>query len=211
MASTFVQRAARNRIAGASRAIVAMLAGMLFSAQATAQGKPTPITDATPALESGWASVQPPRGSQWYLLDRSGPNAVFGKYLGSPRHTMMATVVLRTLPGCCAGADELLAMTRKYMTEDRANARYRFVSQDAEVVEWNGMACVASRIVAEDRGVPFAPGEAFNFFQRGLTCLGPAPPGAILDVTYSERGGPPEGTPALVEEGERFLKGVGIR
>ena len=188
-----------------------VLGAVLAAAPVGAQQKPVPITDATPALESGWASVQPPRGSQWYLLDRSGPNAVFGKYLGSPRHTMMATVVLRTLPGCCASADELLAMTRKYMTEDRANARYRFVSQDAEVVEWNGMACVASRIVAEDRGVPFAPGEAFNFFQRGLTCLGPAPPGAILDVTYSERGGPPEGTPALVEEGERFLKGVGIR
>jgi hypothetical protein len=188
-----------------------VLGAVLAAAPVAAQPKPVPVTDATPALESGWASVQPPRGSQWYLLDRSGPNAVFGKYLGSPRHTMMATVVLRTLQGCCASADELLAMTRKYMTEDRANARYRFVSQDAEVVEWNGMACVASRIVAEDRGVPFAPGEAFNFFQRGLTCLGPAPSGAILDVTYSERGGLPEGTPALVEEGEMFLKGVRIK
>ena len=189
-------------------ATAVVLGAVLAAAPVGAQQKPVPITDATPALESGWARVQPPRGSQWYLLDRSGPNAVFGKYLGSPRHTMMATVVLRTLPGCCAGADELLATTRKHMAEDRANARYRFVSQDAEVVEWNGMACVASRIVAEDRGVPFAPGEAFNFFQRGLTCLSPAPPGAIVDVTYSERGGPPEGTPALVEEGEAFLKGI---
>jgi hypothetical protein len=124
---------------------------------------------------------------------------------------MMATVILRDMQGCCASADELLAMTRKHMVEDRANTRYRFVSQDAEAAEWNGMPCVASRIVAEDRGVPYAPGETFNFFQRGLTCLNPASPGAIVDVTYSERGGPPAGTPALVEEGEAFLKGVRSR
>lgn len=188
--------------------LAALGGSVVASGNAAAQAKPTPITDATPAMESGWARVQPPRGREWYLLDRSGPNAVFGKYLGSPRHTMMATVILRNMQGCCTSADELLAMTRKHMAEDRANARYRFVSQDAGVAEWNGMACVVSRIVAEDRGVPFAPGEAFNFYQRGLTCLNPAAPGAIVDVTYSERGGPAEGTPTLVEEGEAFLKGV---
>lgn len=192
--------------------MLATLGGcVLASGDASAQRTPIPITEATTAIEAGWASVEPPRGREWYLLDRSGPNAVFGKYLGSPRHTMMATVILRNMQGCCASADELLAMTRKYMAEDRANTRYRFVSQDAEVAEWNGMACVVSRIVAEDRGVPYAPGEAFNFFQRALTCLQTGFPGVIVDVTYSERGGPPAGTPALVEEGEAFLKGVRSR
>ena len=173
---------------------------------ASAQGRPVLVDDATPAFDVGWAAVSPPRGSDWYAFGDAS-TAIFAKKL-SPVHSFLATAFVRTSEDCCRNVDELLRRVRADQAQDRQNPRYRFVEQSAEATSWDGLSCVASRIVSEDSGSSVAPGKPLTFFQKGIACLHPDANGEVLAVTYSERGGEAEGSPALVVEGDGFLQGL---
>lgn len=187
-------------------AVILVITHALSAIQpASAQARPALVDEATPAFDVGWAAVSPPRGADWYAFGDAS-NAIFAKKL-SPVHSFLATAFVRTSEDCCRNVDELLRRVRAEQEEDRQNPRYRFVEQSAEATRWDGLACVASRIVAEDSGSNVAPGKPLKFFQRVIACLHPDATGEVLAVGYSERGGEAEGSPALVGEGERFLQG----
>lgn len=186
---------------------LAALFCVLAGSDVSAQRKLIPVTDSVPAFDAGWASVAPPSGKEWYVFDVNRNAAIFGKKL-SRRHSFIAAAFLRTNDNCCKDAQELAAHTRSQLEENAKQGRYRFVTQEAEVTNWDGLACVSYRIVAEDRGSNVAPGEPLNYFQKGLNCLRPGSPGEMIELNYSERGGQLEGSPELVAEGESFLKGL---
>lgn len=172
----------------------------------SAQGGPALVDDATPAFDVGWAVVSPPRGADWYAFgDRK--NAIFAKKL-SPVHSFVATAIVRKSGDCCANVDQLLSQIRSDQEQDRRNARFRIVEQSAEATNWDGLSCIATRIVAEDSGSSVAPGKPITFFQKGIACVHPDASGEVLALAYSERGGEAEGSPALVAEGGAFLQGL---
>jgi len=173
---------------------------------ASAQGRPVLVDQATPAFDIGWAMVSPPRGADWYTFGDE-KNAVFAKKL-SPVHSFVATAFARKSDDCCANVDQLLSQIRVDQEQDRQNPRYRIVEQRADPNQWDGLSCVATRIVAEDSGSNVAPGKPLKFFQKGIACVHPDGTGEVLAVTYSERGGEAEGSPALVGEGDEFLQGL---
>ena len=172
------------------------------------QAKLVPVNNSTPGTNVGWATVPPPKGSAWYAVNSPKGSAIYVKKLESSKHTFVATVITRRVSDCCADSDELLARARAIQEENRQDKRHRFITQEAEITSWDGFACVSHRIVAIDQGSPNFPGEKLNFFQKGITCLRPGSSGEVIDLTYSERNGPPEGSPTLVAEGESFLKGL---
>jgi len=187
---------------------LAALFCVLASTDVSAQRKLIPVTDSVPAFDAGWASVAPPGGKEWYVVDANRSAAVFGKKL-SRVHSFMAIVSLTKADNCCKDAQELAADIRGRVEEDNTrHPRHRIVTLEVEVTSWDGLACVSYRVVAEDRGSIVAPGKPLNFFQRGLSCLRPGFPGERIVLDYSERGGQSEGTPELVTEGESFLKGL---
>ena len=168
----------------------------------------TPVRESTPGTDVGWAVVPPPKGGPWYVAETPKGTAIYFKKLESPKHTFVATVATQTISNCCATPEELLTHVRKVQAENSKDKRYRFVAQEAEVTSWDGYACVSHRIVAIDQGSPNFPGEALNYLQKGISCLRPGTSGEMIDLTYSERNGPQQGSPELVVEGESFLKGL---
>ena len=185
-----------------------VLAVSIVSAACVTQAKLVPVNESTPGTDVGWAKVPPPTGSAWYAPDSPKESAIYVKKLESPKHTFVATVITQTVSNCCANSEELLAHVRVVQEQNRQDKRYRFISQEAEITNWDGFACISHRMVAIDQGSPHFPGEKLNFFQKGISCLRPGTSGEVIDLTYSERNGPSEGSPALVMEGESFLKGL---
>jgi len=166
-----------------------------------------PVDASTSGTDVGWASVPPPKGADWYVAEARKGSAIYVKKI-TPKHSFVATVITHTISNCCANAEELLTFARARQEENRKDKRYRFVTQEAEVASWNGFSCVSHRMVAVDQGSPLFPGESLNFFQKGISCLRPGSSGEVIDLTYSERSGPPEGSSELVREGDWFLKGL---
>jgi len=152
--------------------------------------------------------VPPPDGTAWYVVTEDSKGVVIYAKKIDPRHSFVATVMTIFVSDCCANAEELLTHVRSEMERDARDKRHRFIKQEAEVTGWDGLACVSQRIVAEDRGSPLYPGEVLNFFQKGISCLRPGATGEVIHVTYSERGGPLEGSRDLIDEGDTFLKGL---
>ena len=173
---------------------------------ASAQGKLVLVDHTTPAFDVGWAAVSPPQGADWYAFG-DGKRAIFAKKL-SPVHSFLATAVVRKSGDCCTNVDQLLSQIRVEQEQDRQNPRFRIVEQKADLTQWDGLSCVATRIVAEDSGSNVAPGKPLTFFQKGIACVHPDGTGEVLAMAYSERGGEAEGSPALVGEGDGFLQGL---
>ena len=134
--------------------------------------------------------------------------ATFAKSLSSKQHSFRAVAWSRNIAGCGRDSRELLGYVRKEMADSRTMGRFRYKSQEAEAATWDDMACVQTRVVAEDHGVVSTPGESFTFFQKAINCAQPEATGAVIEVRYSERGGLPEGAPELAAEGEAVLKGL---
>jgi len=187
-------------------AFVLIAHGLAATQAASAQGRPVLVDAATPAFDVGWAVISPPRGADWYAFG-DDKNAVFAKKL-SPVHSFVAMAFVRKSGDCCTNVDQLLSQIRADQAQDRQDPRYRFVEQKAEAARWNGLSCVATRIVAEDSGSSVAPGKPLKFFQKGMACLDPDATGEVLAVGYSERGGEAEGSPALLGEGDEFMQGL---
>lgn len=174
-----------------SSLVVLIVAGVLAAGNACAQRRSMAVSDTTPSYETEWATVQPPRGSSWYVMERSSRSASFFKSLGARRHTFTVVAWTRNIPGCCKDAQELLGQVRKEMADARTLRRFRYQSQDFAAVSWDDLACVQTRMVADDYGVISAPGEAFTFFHKGIICAQPGATGTVIEASYSERGGMP--------------------
>lgn len=187
--------------------LVLLLAFLAVPGQASAQRKPVPISSGATEFDAGWAVVAPPRGERWYRFEEGHLGAVYGKNLGSNRHTMFAIIAVRSDAGCCQDLRQLLEHVRRNQEDNLRDPRFREVEQEVVAFSWDGLECVTTRFFAQDLRARAAPGEALNFAQRGIGCLRPGG-GQFLSLQFSERGGPREGTPELTAEGDAFLRGL---
>lgn len=189
--------------------LLATLAWTFLTIHAMAASVPTAVTDSGTRLEFRGYSVLPPPGNDWFVFEQDRGHILFFKKLESEfvTHTFGALVATSPVSVRFKNPDEFLAYAKKEDERDSSSKRHRVLLSEATSDDGIGSRyCVRYFKKAEDHGVSI-PGVPYLMMEiYGYVCLHPELPGLLININYSERYKPDEGSPALRAEGEKFIK-----
>jgi len=184
-----------------------LLALGVFSGNACAQLRATPVTASGVAYELEGYSIRPPQGKDWFELKRDRQTVFFGKKIASRTHAFVATAMSALI----ADNFESPEAFRDYVSRMlplRGDKRHTVIANRVEMDNIPGRFCVRHYTKVEDRGAPQAQGQALLAETFGVTCLHPDNPNLNISVSYTERGSPAETSAELRAEGESFVRSL---
>ncbi len=184
----------------AARIAAAALA--LFASVAAAQ---------TPLQFKGFR-VTPPASENWNVVERNDTSALLGRRTASATHTFVAIVMSDTIPEkdlpLWNTVPEFFDFIKKLKRASLDPSRHTFIGEEFSPPLARAPTCMRYRLRAEDRGAQQARGVALPLEIAGVSCTHPDSLRTIVDVSYSERGGPAPDSARMREEVERFIASV---
>ena len=169
-------RAARTLLAGACAAVC------LCTAHAQ---RANPILEPDQPWGFQGFSLRPPADAGWYSLAKSRTRAALGRRMDSPTHTLVAAVHSTRLGQAIASPEALTAALHARRARDLDPARFRLLSADEHRDDLDGAWCTRYRLAAEELG---AAARLLALRVEGRSCLHPAAPDLLVDLSISERG-----------------------
>jgi hypothetical protein len=139
---------------------------------------------------------------------RDDKNVMFGKKTESRVHTFLVIAFSRELNASPSSRAEFLELARDFKAAGVERDRIEMLEE--EFLESSDPApdCARYRMRSRDRGASIAKGVPLSLEQAGVICLHPVSHRHLVDVRYSERGGPEPPSAQLREEGEAFLRSL---
>ena len=188
-----------------NRYVTAALAFVLCAGVAAAQGVVAP-------LQFKGFRVTPPATAHWTVLERNDVSALLGRRTGSAAHTFVAIVMSDTIPEkdlpLWNSVPEYFDFIRKLKRASLDPSRHTLLDDDFTPPLAHAPTCMRYRLRAEDRGAQQVRGVALPLEIAGVSCTHPDSLRTIVDVSYSERGGPSADSPHMREEAERFIHSI---
>jgi len=184
-----------------------VLALGMFAGNARAQLRATPVAASGVAYELEGYSILAPQGKDWFELKRDRQTVFFGKKIASRTHAFVATAVSALI----TDKFETPEAFRDYVSRMlplRGDKRHTVIANRVEMDNLPGRFCVRHYTKAEDRGAPYARGQALLAETFGVSCLHPDNPNLNISVSYTERGDPAETSAELRAEGESFVRSL---
>jgi hypothetical protein len=189
------------------RLLVAALV-VFGAACADLQAAPQPV--AFGQLFSGpILNVRAPLSTGWLLLESDDWGMIFINRNESTGYTYAAEVQTVRLPPVYSGAD-LLVLAKKIMDARSPAARYKTVETRFEPTSERYYLCVRFRgtFVDTQALMPQGTTASLPLYIRSLICQHPRQRGLILDISFSQRGGPAD--PDLDSRAESFINSVEV-
>jgi uncharacterized protein len=161
----------------------------------------TPILNHKQRLQFKGFSLLPPSSPNWYFLEQSDSQVVFGRATGDTSHTVRLYTELRKVYDPRFQKD--LASLKQLAEQGWAfpGPRYQRVVTKISQDKCQGRDCVRYDFTCEDHAVPSAPGSVFTFTGYGFHVLHPDERETIVvSIHFSQRF--PKGKKALAIESE---------
>ena len=172
----------------AVRALLAGACAASFACAGHAQ-RANPILEPEQPWGFQGFSLRPPAGAGWYSLAKSRTRAVLGRRIESRTHTLVAAVHSARLARPFESPEALAAELRARRARDLDPARFRLIEVDERRDDLDGAWCTRYRVDAEER----ATAERLLVLRiQGRSCVHPAAPDLLVDLSVSERGLPGE-------------------
>jgi len=187
------------------RAVLAVLALGVLPAVAAAQSTGT-------SLQFKGFRVTSPAAENWTVLDRNEVSALLGRRTTSSTHTFVAIVMSDSIPDndvpLWNSVPEYFDFIKKLKRASLDPSRHTLLSDEFTPPLANAPTCIRYRLRAEDKGAQQARGIALPLDITGVSCTHPDSLRTIVDVSYSERGGPSTESARMREEAERFVSSI---
>lgn len=172
----------------AAPALLAGVCAALFACAAYPQ-RANPILEPEQPWGFQGFSLRPPAGAGWYSLAKSRTGAAFGRRIESQTHTLVGAVHSAREVRPFASPETLAAELRARRARNLDPARFRLLDVDERRDDLDGAWCTRYRVDAEER----AMGERLLVLRiQGRSCVHPAAPDLLVDLSISERGLPGE-------------------
>lgn len=145
-------------------------------------GSPTPrLADPAQDLEVRGFTIRAPRGEGWYLVEHVGNTVHFTKMTDAGgAHTILAFAATADSPTPIEGRSALRRLVESALWRDLENPRFTVRELQVSDVDLGRVPCERVDFMAEDRGVPYAPGQVFVMRGYDLVCPHPAAPRTVL-------------------------------
>jgi hypothetical protein len=185
-----------------------LVAGALLTAAAEAQAqqfRAVAVRDPEIPLQLDGVLVNPPPGKNWHFADRTAARVLFGKPPNPAHHTIYATARVTRLNAPAGDIALAVAELRHAASEEYKSQRYEKTSLRFLEDERLPNQCFRIVLHAIDKGSAQAPGTPLTMLGKGRVCVHPVSRLHAVEMMYSERGGGPQWSPGLEEEGEAFL------
>jgi hypothetical protein len=133
---------------------------------------------------------------------------VFGKQLETRSHTFTANAMALPFIIQFDKPEDFLEFIKGKNSSELRSKRFRLVEMDGSLDPLRGPFCARLFIKVEDHGTPIKdiPFLIMDLYQ--LACVHPDTPDWVISVGYSERYQPGEQNPALLIEGESFIRNM---
>ncbi len=185
-------------------AVRALLVGACvasFACAAQAQ-RANPILEPEQPWSFQGFSLRPPAGAGWYSLAKSRTRAALGRRVESRTHTLVAAVHSARLARPFGSPDAIAAELRARRGRGLDPARFRLVGSEERRDDLDGAWCTRYRLDAEE----LAPGAGLLVLRvEGRSCVHPAAPDLLVELSVSERGLPGEGDEDARAQAGSFL------
>jgi hypothetical protein len=139
--------------------------------------------------EQPWAfagfSLRPPAIEGWYSVAKTRVGAVLGRRIESPTHTLVAVVRSEPIGQAFESAEAFVAHLRAHRVREHAPARVRLLEAEESRDDLGGAWCTRYRLAAQEQ---VAEGRTFTLRVEGRSCVHPAVPDLLIDLSVSERG-----------------------
>ncbi len=172
----------------AVRALLAGASAAVFACAAQAQRANPILVPEQPWGFQGF-SVRPPTGAGWYSLSKSRTRAVLGRRIESPTHTLVGAVHSARQAQPFDSPETLVAELHARRARNLDPARFRLLEVDERRDDLDGAWCTRYRLDAEER---VTEERSLVLHIRGRSCVHPAAPDLLVDLSISERGLPGE-------------------
>ena len=163
-------------------------------------------------LEFGGFRLAALPAPEWTVLERNAASALLGRRTGSATHTFVAIVMSDTIPDkdlpLWNSVSGYFDFMRKLKPASLDPSRHTLLEQEYSPPLDKAPTCMRYRLRVEDRGAPQARGVALPMTIAGVSCTHPDALRTLVDVSYSERGGPAPESPRMREEAERFISSL---
>jgi hypothetical protein len=176
-----------------------------------ALGSHTPRhADPDQELEARGFRVRAPRGDGWYLVQHDPTTVHFSKDTGEGNaHTVVVFVASGDSPTQLDGRGALRRVCEDGLRRDLEDPRFALTDIHVRDADLGQVPCERVEFVAEDRGVPWAPGEVYVLRGYDLVCAHPAAPRSLLvRIGTSQRYAPGKTPLALDEELAPFVQSL---
>jgi hypothetical protein len=170
------------------RALLAGACAALIACAAHAQ-RANPILEPEQPWGFHGFSLRPPAGAGWFSLAKSRTGAALGRRIESPTRTLVAAVHSARLARPIESPEALAAELRARRARDLDPARFRLLEIEERRDDLGGAWCTRYRLDAEER---VTEERLLELHIRGRSCVHPAAPDLLVDLSISERGLPGE-------------------
>jgi hypothetical protein len=170
------------------RALLAGACAAVFACAAQAQRANPILVPEQPWGFQGF-SLRPPAGAAWYSLSKSRTRAALGRRIESQTHTLVAAVHSARLTQPFESPEALAAELRARRARDLDPARFRLIEVEERRDDLDGAWCTRYRVHAEELA---AGAHMLALRVEGRSCVHPAAPDLLVDLSISERGLPGE-------------------
>ena len=165
--------------------------------------------DGAAALEFRGFRLAPLPAPEWTTLERNAASALFGRHTAAATHTFVAIVMSDTIPEkdlpLWNSVGAYFDFMRKLKPASLDPSRHTLLEQEYSPPLDKAPTCMRYRLRVEDRGAPQARGVALSMTIAGVSCTHPEALRTLIDVSYSERGGPAPESARMREEAERIV------
>lgn len=181
---------------GVLRAGVVLILAALAGCAAQPEAQPGGIAR---RLSFPGYSVVPPLGAGWSRVDPPGADAGFSRDLGSAEHRFLLVAATRPVSASFRTPREFLDYVIAQQENEADPRRFHVLQEGTSLDSRAGSFCVRTSASAEDRRTRLV------LDATTLACLHPTKPRLMITVGWSELHRAGGGTPALTEEGGRFI------
>lgn len=188
----------------------------LLNAPAQAQSSAPAAAESAQAVVSGdfqGFSIDPPADAEWRLTHR-GPNGLaFVRQLFTRTHSAALVASRARLPHSVAIASQadFFEYVRRSARERIDPKRHRLVEEWWSADQAPAPNCQRFRLRVMDRGPGAKLPEPSPFDIEGVACSHPDSLRTLIEVSWSERGGPGPGSDQVRAAGEAFVQSLRFR
>lgn len=150
-------------------------------------------------------TLLPPGGEDWYSLAKSRTRATFGRRIESQTRTLVAAVQSERLARPIESPEALVAHLKARRARELDPGRLRLLAVDEARADLDGAWCTRYRLDAEERA---GEGRVLEVRVEGRSCVHPASPDLLVDVSVSTRGPAGEQDGADAAQVAKFLDGL---
>ena len=174
-----------------------------------------PVRDPAAPYELDGFAVTAPAGEHWWVERKTTRTEVrFDRNTGRGRdHTVIAWAESFRWPHAKEALEEAVRKDLEaYRRGLQDPARYSDLRFEVTTRRVQGMSCIQASFAVRDRGVPYAPGEAFTMRGWDIYCpnFAPSTP-MVLKLALSQRYAPRFQPLSLETDLERFVEGARVR